>query len=539
MKRSRLQVILLVLIGFLGSVSSAHAQETCYYNTVPTGIDYQIPVGGVCQIGGTNSNSYDVNLVANDYAILYFDAKKPGCAAGARDRFEAKLRANLNYANSGGKICDPRRDTQGALPMTNPFQPALAGGIILPIFSTAVTLLDRGYSVDDTLLQGVRNHHQGIPSPQDPRCGVTSLPYVNSCMDDYTVTAAGFAWISTYEAKRSRSANSSTWAGWAKAEINKALSHWSQHGSVCYYLKGSNPPRCDATRTDVENNRANVIGADHNQENPGYGFGLMTVIATACEGLRRAGSACSFTSDQVWTAQQLLIHAQQRTHYDTTERVYKFTPWCRHFPSGGNTGCWDPLFGDGYLPTLFPLKRFYDYARLTPSPLSTVIHNSWGEHPAYQFHTYREPRFTWSRTNFWGPLRKLVYEELAYLTWPAHSPQAFTYWIQPAEIAGIGAPGSLTVAGGSTQSGSSYPVRLYWRNVTTNSAWNLVPYQATPDPNGNPKDVWYNSVPAPTNPYDWYEIAVQHSGGPWHYCTYKGGNTIWWCKTSNATPAWP
>ncbi len=537
MKHSPLQIIPLVLVALLGSLGSLQAQTTCYYTTVPAAVDFPIQAGDVCRIGGNNQNHYDANLVGNDYAILYFDAKKPACAAGARDRLEAKLRANLNYANFGGKICDPRRDTNGTLPMTDPFQPALGGAVIMGIFSTAVALLDRGYTVDDTLLQGVRDHHQGIPSPQDPRCGQSSLPDVNSCMDDYTVTAAGFGWISAYEAKRSRYTNSATWASRTRTEINKALSHWSQYGSVCYYLKGSNPPRCDATRDDVERNLANVIGADHNQENPAYGFGLMTSVATACEGLKRAGSQCTFTDDQVWIARQLLIHAQQRTYYDTSERAYKFTPWCRHFPTGGYTGCWDPLLG--YFPTLFPLKRFYDAIGLTPSPLSTVIHNSWGEHPAYQFHEYLEPRFSWDRTNFWGPLRKLGYEELAYLTWPAHSPQAFTYWIQPAELAGFGAPGSLTVAGGSTQSGPSYPVRMYWRNVTTGSAWNLVSFQATPDPNGNPKDAWYNSVPAPTNPYDWYEVAVQHVGGPWYYCTYKGGNTIWWCKTSNATPAWP
>ncbi|HYO12526.1 MAG TPA: hypothetical protein VE685_04955 [Thermoanaerobaculia bacterium] len=558
MKDPRLHVTLL-LFGFLGPLSFARAQEVCYHQNVPAGVDYQLLPGETCRSAnppiGDPGNLYDPYVtVPNDYAILYFDAKKDNCAAGARDKLEAKLRANLNYANSGGKICDPRRDSQGALPTTNPFRSHLSGGLMTGIFSTALTLLDKGYTVDDALLQGVRNHHASVPSPQDPRCGVSSLPNVNSCMDDYSVTAAGFGWIAAYEHRRGRTTDpitGLTWANRAKGEINKALSHWNQSGSICYYPKGSNPGRCDATRADVEANprRANVIGADHNQENPAYGLGLMTSIATACEGLKRAnttvpGSACSFTSDQIWTAQQLFIHAQQRTYFDTSSWKYRFTPWCRHFPDGNSIGCWDPLFGPdhlpGYLPTLFPIKRFYDFMGLTPSPLSTVVHNGWGDHPAYQFHLYDEQgRFSWDRGNFWGPVRKLFYEELASVTWPAHSPQAFTYWIQPAALAGFGAPGSLTVAGGSTQSGPSYPVRMYWRNVTTNSAWTLAPVQPTPDPNGNPKDVWYNSVPAPTNPYDWYEVAVQHLGGPFHYCTYKGGNTIWWCKTNDITAVWP
>jgi hypothetical protein len=82
---------------------------------------------------------------------------------------------------------------------------------------------------------------------------------------------------------------------------------------------------------------------------------------------------------------------------------------------------------------------------------------------------------------------------------------------------------------------------MSWRNVSTNSVWSTVPFQATPDPNGNPKNVWYNSVPAPTFPFDTYEIRVKHSTGPYFYCTYRGGNTISWCtpSTSVPTPAWP
>jgi hypothetical protein len=522
----------LVMICLFGGAASVQAQ--CNSGSVPTGVDYAVPVGTTC------SSFYDVNAVANDYATLYFDAKNPSCAAQAKVRFEDKLRNNLNYANSGGKICDPRRDTAGYLPATDPFQPALGGAVITGIYATAVALLNSGQTVDDTLLVGVREHHRNIPSPQDPRCGVTSLPNVNSCMDDYTVTAGGFGWIAAYESRRGRTTEASAWASSAQTQINKALSPWTSYGSVCYYLKGSFPVRCDATKADVLANRANIIGADHNQENPGYGFGLMTSIATACEGMKRANVTCTFDDNQIWIARQLLIHAQQRTYFDTGIRAYRFNGDCLHFPDLTRRTCSDPLFGGGgYLPTLFPLKRFYDAKGLTPYPLSAVVHNGWGYTPAYQFHQYDEPRFTWDRDNFYGSLRKLFYEELAYLAWPAHTQQAFGYWIQPADLAGFGAPGSLTVAGGSTQSGASYPVEMWWRNVTTNSAWSLAAYQATPDPNGNPKDTWYNSVPAPTDPYQTYQIAVRHNGGPYFYCNYKGNHALWWCTDSTATPPWP
>lgn len=556
--RFHLAVLLLALAGLLGPMGARAAHATCYASTVPTAVDYPVAPGTTCrnanQATGDPGNFYDsYTTIPNDYSILYFDAKQPACAAAARTRLEQKLQNNLNYASGGGKVCGPRRDIAGQLPTTNPFQAHLIGGAVAAIFATAVVLADAGYPVNDALLFGVEQQHQGIPSPQDPRCGAVSLQVdpalcpsggcVNSCMDDYSVTAAGFGWVSAYERKVGRTMSSSSWASLARGQINLALAPWSQSGSVCFYRKGTTPGRCDATKAEVQANLGNVIGADHNQENPAYGFGLMTSIATACEGLKRASSPCTFTADQKWTAQQLLIHAQQRTYYDTTAHDYRFTPWCRNFRNGSSVGCWDPLFGPlelpGYLPTLFPLLRFYDATGMTPYPLSTVVNNSWGYHPAYQFTEYREPRFRWARDEFWGPLRKLFYEELSYLTWPTAAARAFSYWVQPAELAGFGSPGSLVVAGGSTRSGASYPVTMYWRNITTGSGWNLVSYQPTPDPNGNPKDTWYNAVPAPTNPFHSYEVAVQHLGGPWNYCTYTGSNSIVWCTQSNATPPWP
>ena len=134
-----------LLFAFL--VPGAPAAAQCNSGSTPTGVDYPIPVGTVCRAatpGGDPGNFYDVNPVANDYATFYFDAKQPACAALARSRFEEKLRNNLNYANSGGKICDPRRDTAGTLPTTDPFQPALAGAVITGIYATAVALLDSG-----------------------------------------------------------------------------------------------------------------------------------------------------------------------------------------------------------------------------------------------------------------------------------------------------------------------------------------------------------------------------------------------------------
>ncbi|MFL6192554.1 MAG: hypothetical protein ACJ75H_00175 [Thermoanaerobaculia bacterium] len=504
----------------------AVAPAQCKYTGVPTAVD--MPSTYPTCVSGDPNVRYNVNTSANDYAALYFDAKNPGCAAAALTVFQDKLRNNLNYAESGGLICDPRKG------FSNPFQPALGGAMIGSIYATAVAFLDGGYALDDSLMVRVREQHRGFPSPQDPNCGLASTATgVNSCMDDYTQTAAGFGWLAAYEARKGRATEAASWAGSARVQINKALSPMKGTGSVCFYRIGSNPPKCDADFPDVTAGTARIIGAEHNQENPSYGAGLMSSIATACRGMAIAGRPCNdFNANEVKIARDLFLHAQKKTFFDGSDPTYKWKFWpadCIRFPDNVLVTCADALIP--YIPTDYPLKRFYDAVGFTTFPIRGSVQDETKPEPtvAYQFHKFYEPRYpaTYNRDEFFGTLRKLFYEELGFNVWPAASPQANIYWIQPAARAGFGPAGSLTVAGGSID--PTRPVEFWWRNLSTGSLWTQVPFSPTPDPNGSPENVWYNTVPATVDPFQSYEVRVRQGTGPWFNCTYGGGNTIWWC----------
>lgn len=73
------------------------------------------------------------------------------------------------------------------------------------------------------------------------------------------------------------------------------------------------------------------------------------------------------------------------------------------------------------------------------------------------------------------------------------------YWITPAEVAGFGAPGTLTVAGYATNGTGG--VQLRWRDATANGPWVTEAYQPVPDGNGT----WYHSIPAPVNKCHLYQ----------------------------------
>lgn len=78
-------------------------------------------------------------------------------------------------------------------------------------------------------------------------------------------------------------------------------------------------------------------------------------------------------------------------------------------------------------------------------------------------------------------------------------------WIQPAEVAGFGPAGSLTVAGYARDGTGS--VQLRWRDATAGGAWTAVPYQPPPDATGT----WYNSIPAPINRCHQYQAQSFYS----------------------------
>jgi hypothetical protein len=151
------------------------------------------------------------------------------------------------------------------------------------------------------------------------------------------------------------------------------------------------------------------MGADHNRENPGYGLGLMTGIASACAALFYAGERCAFTESEAFVSRELFRHAQEKSLPDGSAFEGPGPRGCLDFtdPDGPTKDCADAdtlvwSLG-GYRPLDFPVRRFYEKRGVSGmEPL-----------PAFQFDRYCEPRTTFRTSDFWGPNRDLFYRRLA------------------------------------------------------------------------------------------------------------------------------
>src|SRR5262249_38508479 len=114
-------------------------------------------------------------------------------------------------------------------------------------------------------------------------------------------------------------------------------------GSICYYRAGD--PLC---LSDPAAPGVRVIGADHGQENPPYGVGILTSLSAACSALADAGatSRCVFDAPRKAILQGLFLHGQQKSAVDGSAFLANA---CVNFSTGGMADCGDPAFG--YLPT--------------------------------------------------------------------------------------------------------------------------------------------------------------------------------------------
>jgi hypothetical protein len=326
----------------------------------------------------------DLNVDLNDYGSLFEDIRRSGCCPETVQRLlyqkiDAELRA-------GG------------------FGKWLGGGDIYLIVTTALQLGARGalpLELHNKVRQAIDAYVDGNSPLLVKNC---SWPG-NTCMDDYAVGAAGFAWAAAYVYRTGADAATATqYADRAREYFRKSF---SQTESVCLHRASpdtgglvSSCQSCEpevtadgvaTLREQIRSGQIQVAVFNHDFDNPNYGVGLFTSLAVAAAGLEAAGQPYS-TSDAVEAtiAQGLFRHGQQFVDSPVPVALYE--------PTDGGLATdigWGYTMGYAFTPTktltvtslggfFNGTKAVYLYNRSTGAMIaSTTVTaaNSWGYAP--------------------------------------------------------------------------------------------------------------------------------------------------------------
>ncbi|HVT02531.1 MAG TPA: Ig-like domain-containing protein [Thermoanaerobaculia bacterium] len=203
------------------------------------------------------------------------------------------------------------------------FSKSFAGGEVSLIFAAALRLGDRGLATKDlhTQLVFVLNGYTGANNPD---CGLDTLRQANTCFDDYTIAASGYAWIAAYEARRGTSlfapqivtnaqqaARNSIDTGFKLVCIHNPLTYDQYNlcnGSVENLLHNTGNTATDA-RTLSLNHGAN---GNNGKQEIAYGFGLLTSVSSALLGLDASGPGVmlGLSADEQTIAKALATEAE-------------------------------------------------------------------------------------------------------------------------------------------------------------------------------------------------------------------------------------
>lgn len=312
----------------------------------------------------------DLNGDLADYGTMFEEAAPwSGCTQAAADALYKKLYTTFHPETLGfNSWSTGLYDAQVNLTLHAPFQRWLSGGDIALIHATALRLANVGKltkPLDDLIHQitYVRN--------KDYYCGWDNFwnKDQNSCMDDYSVGAMGYAWLAAYRAKRNVGDDVSTPETAARTDVGYALS--TDHYSICAwngstYVSPAPASPCTGTIDDILNHGYIPISF-HTGDSIPYGFGLLTSVASASVGIKVAdpNSTTPFLdSTQQAVVQKLYTHSIPHTTYNGSTNPATFT-WnsdCSAFSKDGSGAMVvTPTNGCGAntpSPKMFPLDAF-------------------------------------------------------------------------------------------------------------------------------------------------------------------------------------
>lgn len=410
--RSNFLLSIFVILLFL---CSAAAGQTCATDAFSGVVD--------------SGDQADTNTNLNVYAAIFLDSYRPaGTACNAAAAYHLKHKLANTYGvdpvNPPQVPPNPPAHQDMLQRSVPPFNGWLEGAYVTYIFPTAIRLNQDGLLSSDpalqTLLQMVANsmnslaaRPSGVPTALtsiDGACGMSATQgaFANTCMDDYSIAAAGFAWAAAYERMMQNGMLHDQLVDAANFAINKSF---DTQESICIVPRTvaafrdlqpmtTNRGPCTGSVASLDNSlpldqQSVTLSLNHSHEVPAYGYGLMTSISSAVLGLKFAGTQHSFAGDEARIALALLDEANRLTgpNNSPSPRDYHFInrptmsdneaclkvliPDPQHFKiiapvnlvpdpndptkqvaGGGN--CDDAFVpGTGYFPEMYPVKAFY------------------------------------------------------------------------------------------------------------------------------------------------------------------------------------
>jgi hypothetical protein len=307
----------------------------------------------------------DINGDLNDYGRIFADSGDPACAENALYALTDKVNNHLNAS-------------------TSTFTGWLDGYYVALIYGAALRLGEQGWASEG--LDKALDYNPGFDTVASrfdhvlttPPSGQCNRELFNTCMDDHAGSAAGFAWMAAYKAKRLNH-NSMAIGGSVETARNKAKDHIQKSlASVCIRVKRTpgnetTLPVCDGTVSQLASGQAETLSVNGNLQIIHYGFGLMTSVLSAAQAYEMAGGGkFSFSTDEQIIAkglyEEIKKHADQNGTYPLANclgmsngQIYTGAR-C----DGVNAAGQNP----SYLPNMYGLKTAYDY--YFPGVITTV-----------------------------------------------------------------------------------------------------------------------------------------------------------------------
>ena len=312
----------------------------------------------------------NLNVDLNDYGVIFEEAAPwSGCTQAAADALYKKLYTHFHPPLAG--IGDwPHNDPQvcaNGSSCAYQFQGWLQGGVVGLIHATALRLANVGKlskPLDDLI--------QRIPYQMnvDLNCGFEGNalpPYPpntrrweigNSCMEDYTIGAMGWAWIAAYKSLRGLG------SGWYEANNarNAIRSSLSTTDSICAWSgapsifdQGRGP--CTGNVADLREHGYQAMSL-HGGDSIAYGLGLLTSVGAASVGLVKAGYPLDLDADEELVVRKLyadgLAHTDGNSFYTD---CYQFSLSGGYVQASPTYRCEDQA-GHPYRPKMFPVRDF-------------------------------------------------------------------------------------------------------------------------------------------------------------------------------------